>query len=93
VLAGKAGSNSGKEVGLGVGLGVSLSTLLILTLVLLWRSIKQRKNLEQLLRDSTRVDETKPALGYQVHEPKPELDARPGGGPQPPRTRAELDGR
>jgi len=82
VLAGTAGSNSGKEVGLGVGLGVSLGTLLILTLALLWRSIKQRKNLQQVSR-STLIDETLPALGDQVYEPKPELEAR---------TRAELEG-
>ena len=92
MLAAKAGSSSGKEVGLGVGLGVSLGTLLVLTLALLWRSIKQRKNLENLIRESTRVDETKPALGQQVHEPRPELEARTRSEVKA-RARSELEGR
>jgi hypothetical protein len=51
VLAGKGGSSgasTGKEVGLGVGLRISLGVLLLIALGLLWRSIKQRKNLEPL---------------------------------------------
>jgi hypothetical protein len=93
VLAGKGGSSgasTGKEVGLGVGLGISLGVLLI-ALGLLWRSIKQRKNLERQLKEYTWNNGTRPQLGQQqVYEQKPapqpnsELEAR---------SRAELEGR
>lgn len=97
VLAGKGGSSgasTGKEVGLGVGLGISLGVLLLIALGLLWRSIKQRKNLERQLKEYTRNNGTRAELGQQqVYEQKPAPQAYQPNSELEARSRAELEGR
>jgi hypothetical protein len=97
VLAGKGGSSgasTGKEVGLGVGLGISLGVLLLIALGLLWRSIKQRKNLERQLKEYTRNNGTRAEWGQQqVYEQKPAPQAYQPNSELEARSRAELEGR